>query len=319
MQPETERADAPGRTAHFWGDCCDGIRVVMRQDAKLGLALGMLAIGFAVAFCFPRQQQFDHGVQLEAQRTAQSEPTFLPIREHGPSATGTVEERLPETRFPDPDPSQDVDEAERVARAGLVSPAPRSSDRSPRDRRLVDLLDSDPGILNPDEPSLIQTEGVPSSVSPSGDSRHKVEAIYTVRAGDTLTGIATRLWGNTRRYLELYEANRDQLTTPDALQIGMRLRIPGEADDDAQSNESSSSPNIADSNSADGAENDDDRRFRRPRRTPFLSEGAGTASSPSAPRIVQSVEDHPSESDPNPKPALRQATAAASDANGSHR
>jgi LysM repeat protein len=50
--------------------------------------------------------------------------------------------------------------------------------------------------------------------------------VYIVKAGDTLSGIANRFLGSGARFLEVYEANRDRLPSPDALQVGQELRIP---------------------------------------------------------------------------------------------
>jgi hypothetical protein len=44
--------------------------------------------------------------------------------------------------------------------------------------------------------------------------------------GDTLTALADRYLGSPDRYLEIYEANRDQLPTPELLPIGIELTIP---------------------------------------------------------------------------------------------
>lgn len=49
---------------------------------------------------------------------------------------------------------------------------------------------------------------------------------YTVKEGDVLSEIASRLLGSSRQYLAIYEANRDILESPDALQAGMTLKIP---------------------------------------------------------------------------------------------
>lgn len=49
---------------------------------------------------------------------------------------------------------------------------------------------------------------------------------YTVRSGDSLYRIAERTMGSGNRYHELYEANKDQLSSPDAIREGMVLRIP---------------------------------------------------------------------------------------------
>jgi hypothetical protein len=45
--------------------------------------------------------------------------------------------------------------------------------------------------------------------------------------GDTLHTLAERYLGDANRYLEIYEANRDVLPSPEMLPIGVQLRIPG--------------------------------------------------------------------------------------------
>ena len=54
----------------------------------------------------------------------------------------------------------------------------------------------------------------------SGDLRHEI------RDGDTLTRLAEHYLGAADRYLEIFDLNRDILTTPDLLPIGRSLRIP---------------------------------------------------------------------------------------------
>ena len=49
---------------------------------------------------------------------------------------------------------------------------------------------------------------------------------YTVKAGDTLSGIAKDQLGNASAYMKIFEANRDQLTDPDKIKPGQVLRIP---------------------------------------------------------------------------------------------
>jgi nucleoid-associated protein YgaU len=44
--------------------------------------------------------------------------------------------------------------------------------------------------------------------------------------GDTLRGLAERYLGSPDRALEIYEANRDLLPSPELLPIGVELRIP---------------------------------------------------------------------------------------------
>lgn len=50
--------------------------------------------------------------------------------------------------------------------------------------------------------------------------------IVTVRDGDSLSAIAKRELGDMNRWQDIFDANRDVLNDPGALQIGMRLRMP---------------------------------------------------------------------------------------------
>jgi LysM repeat protein len=49
---------------------------------------------------------------------------------------------------------------------------------------------------------------------------------YTVQPGDTLSKISLRFYGTTSRYMDIYEANRDQLSSPASVSVGQELRIP---------------------------------------------------------------------------------------------
>ena len=51
---------------------------------------------------------------------------------------------------------------------------------------------------------------------------------YRVRSGDTLIGIARKVYGRRREgeHLRIYRANRDKLTSPAALSVGQVLVIP---------------------------------------------------------------------------------------------
>src|SRR5262245_8677444 len=49
---------------------------------------------------------------------------------------------------------------------------------------------------------------------------------YTVKAGDTLSGIAKQFLGNSNAYMEIFNANRDQLSDPDKIKPGQVLKIP---------------------------------------------------------------------------------------------
>ena len=50
---------------------------------------------------------------------------------------------------------------------------------------------------------------------------------YTVRAGDTLSGIAQRFYGRAADWPTLYQANRSRIRQPGLIYIGQVLSIPG--------------------------------------------------------------------------------------------
>ncbi len=70
----------------------------------------------------------------------------------------------------------------------------------------------------PKDPSNIQ--GV--EVLPAGER----DQFVIVKSGDTLSSIAKSVYGTVTMADAIFEANRDQLTSPDSLSLGQRLRLP---------------------------------------------------------------------------------------------
>lgn len=60
----------------------------------------------------------------------------------------------------------------------------------------------------------------------AGNANVVVPEQYTVVAGDTLSRIARKVYGDGARWQAIFEANRDVLPRPDALRPGQVLRIP---------------------------------------------------------------------------------------------
>ncbi len=50
--------------------------------------------------------------------------------------------------------------------------------------------------------------------------------MYTVKAGDTLSKISKQFYGSASEYMKIFDANTDQLTDPNKIQVGQELRIP---------------------------------------------------------------------------------------------
>ena len=49
---------------------------------------------------------------------------------------------------------------------------------------------------------------------------------YTVKAGDSLSKIAKKKYGNANLWKLIHEANKDRIKNPDLIQIGWELKIP---------------------------------------------------------------------------------------------
>ena len=63
--------------------------------------------------------------------------------------------------------------------------------------------------------------------APAGDAGHASGTTsYTVQPGDSLSKIAKHLLGNASAYMDIFNANRDQLSDPDKIKPGQVLKIP---------------------------------------------------------------------------------------------
>ncbi len=67
-----------------------------------------------------------------------------------------------------------------------------------------------------------QPTGLPSQ-TPSPTSAPRT---YTVQSGDTLSAISNRFYGTPSRWIDIYQANRDRLSSESALRVGQSIRIP---------------------------------------------------------------------------------------------
>ena len=66
----------------------------------------------------------------------------------------------------------------------------------------------------------------PAAAAPAAPSAGSAERTYTVKSGDTLSKIAKEFYGNANEYNKIFEANKDQLSSPDRINVGQELKIP---------------------------------------------------------------------------------------------
>jgi nucleoid-associated protein YgaU len=65
-----------------------------------------------------------------------------------------------------------------------------------------------------------------SDVQSGSSSTAPAEKTYEVQAGDTLSKIAKREYGNANEWNRIFEANRDTLNDPNKIFPGQKLKIP---------------------------------------------------------------------------------------------
>jgi len=83
---------------------------------------------------------------------------------------------------------------------------------------------------NPNNPkgSRPDFSDVASGSSSAANRPVEREVTYTVQKGDSLSKIAQQQLGDGRKWKEIFEANRDQITNPDLIHPGQVLRMPTE-------------------------------------------------------------------------------------------
>lgn len=70
------------------------------------------------------------------------------------------------------------------------------------------------------ESSRAKRTAPPESTTESGSHT------YIVKGGDTLSSISKQFYGNSQEYVRIFNANKDQLKSPNTLEVGQSLKIP---------------------------------------------------------------------------------------------
>jgi nucleoid-associated protein YgaU len=78
--------------------------------------------------------------------------------------------------------------------------------------------------INPKADDIMADFPVDTSMQQSQASSNV--RMYKVKPGDTLSKISKEVYGSTNNYMKIFEANRDQLSDPNKIQVGQELKIP---------------------------------------------------------------------------------------------
>jgi len=76
------------------------------------------------------------------------------------------------------------------------------------------------------KPGAQQQPGAQTQSMPQPTPAKASLKTYTVKSGDTLSEIAKRELGSANKYMDIFNANRDQLADPDMIKPGQVLKIP---------------------------------------------------------------------------------------------
>lgn len=66
----------------------------------------------------------------------------------------------------------------------------------------------------------------PAPKQPDMKTTAEGKKVYTVQAGDTLSGISVKVYNTSRHYQKIYEANKEAIEDPNTLQVGLNLVMP---------------------------------------------------------------------------------------------
>lgn len=191
----------------------------MQRDLKIGISLCVLMFGVVGALMFRREQPSPkaQGLQL---KTARQLDQKIAQRARTPYMTGEIEH--------DEEPTSGVQDPPDGTRPAHLQPP-------------LHLTEEDDGILAPPGPTESSggkgptgSDAIPHRSRGRGEIPPRIVTgnvtagpqTHTIRTGDTLSSIAEKYLGSQKRFQEIFDANRDVLTSPNRLPDGVVITIP---------------------------------------------------------------------------------------------
>ncbi len=202
----------------------------MQREQKIGFTILIMIVGFAGAFCFRKPDPNRNALpdlkqeDLINQQIAELRMRpYLPAGEQHPtnatsaqSAYNPLRDQLAAWKTDEPQNAT----GEVPAPIGMLTPLETPAN-SPfyEQQRLNPRQETRPT----NQTAALSHRNVPAPDENSPDTTH------IVQPGETLSGISYRHFGSASKYLDLFEANRDQLSSPNDLRPGISLKIPGKS------------------------------------------------------------------------------------------
>ena len=95
-------------------------------------------------------------------------------------------------------------------------------DKDHADKKKADFSD----VVSGGSSTAPRADAAAHSAAPTAPITDR-ERTYTVVAGDTLSKIAKREYGDASKWHAIYEANKDTIKNPDLIYPGQTFKIPG--------------------------------------------------------------------------------------------
>ena len=214
-----------------WFNTQLGEEIQVHQDQRIGLALAVLLIGAAGAFCF-RNDSKPAGTgprlkstrELDARIAEKSIAPYLQSSDEDHEGTGIT--------------ARKVSDRSKSTETGGDHSLPRldtpdflnSDDRQPAPWQAGRSGDGVQELAPIPFPEL-NGNGASSiaghePTDTTGKTAAAGERIHVVQKGETLSSIAAKVMGSSNRFQDLFDANRDQLSDANDVRVGMSLRVP---------------------------------------------------------------------------------------------
>ncbi|MCA9058012.1 MAG: LysM peptidoglycan-binding domain-containing protein [Planctomycetaceae bacterium] len=234
----------------------------MHPDRKIGFAMGILLVGIVAALFFRNEPLMVSQVptvrreqELNQQLKDRRAPVYTEYSHQQHSAEDhdapwTLKDLYQDlhsrsdgvpvpvgSSLPAPRPQTPNPETQQPSREEFRSIADAPSDDAtsrplpPLPAPKTDEHEQAETRTTPSGPAAVE---IPNPAGPPGSADAPKDAFaspdrfreYMVEYGDTLSEIAERFLGSQARYREIFEANRDRMSSPDQLRIGKAIRIP---------------------------------------------------------------------------------------------
>jgi LysM domain-containing protein len=220
---------------------------IMHRDKKVGLALAILLVSFVGAFFFRPEspRTMDNLPELQNARGLDDEIARRDKPPHPDSVEADRKSRASESRRLTDRSNKDRPVWELPEFLGKDSgrqTASRSKVIASKDPFDSNERPEQSGISPLDPPADDRAAAIPSgntdweiasndattSRQLGDDSKLSTAKprIHVVTEGETLSSIAGKYLGSQARFLDIYQANKDQLNSPNDLKVGMKLTIP---------------------------------------------------------------------------------------------